>query len=189
MNILDWLVVAVACGVVFTVGLLFARRSSKKGAAEYFTGDRDVPWWAIGLSNTATYSSGTGAFVMLVLVFGLSGNWLWWTSWIVWMPLVAIVWARMWRRMQIVTTAELISLRYGGPAATVARKVYAFVCCFGFAVLIIAYITGFFAKTIAPLCPLAAWQVLLIFGGITSFTRCSAACWGSFMRTSSSSGS
>ncbi len=167
MNILDWLVVAASCGLVFTVGLLFARRSSKKGAAGYFAGDRDVPWWAIGLSNTATYSSGTGAFVMLVLVFGLSGNWLWWASWIVWMPLVAIVWARMWRRMQIVTTAELISLRYGGQPAVVARKIYAFVCCFGFAVLIIAYITGFFAKTIAPLCPLTTWQVLLIFGGIT----------------------
>ena len=123
MNIFDWLVVAASCGLVFTVGLLFARRSSKKGAAGYFAGDRDVPWWAIGLSNTATYSSGTGAFVMLVLVFGISGNWLWWTSWIVWMPLVAIVWARMWRRMQIVTTAELISLRYGGAPALVARKI------------------------------------------------------------------
>ena len=46
-------------------------------------------------------------------------------------------------------------------------KIYAFVCCFGFAVLIISYITGFFAKTIAPLCPLSTLQVLLIFGGIT----------------------
>ncbi|OQB90202.1 MAG: Sodium/glucose cotransporter [Verrucomicrobia bacterium ADurb.Bin118] len=167
MNLLDWLVVAASCAVVFAVGLGFARRSSQKGATGYFAGGRDVPWWAIGLSNTATYSSGTGAFVMLVLVYGLSGNWLWWTSWIVWMPLVAIVWARMWRRMQIVTTAELISLRYGGSPAVMARKIYAFVCCFGFAVLIIAYITGFFAKTIAPLCPLTTWQVLLIFGGIT----------------------
>ncbi len=167
MNIIDWLVVAASCGLVFAVGLLFARRASGKGAAGYFAGDRDLPWWAIGLSNTATYSSGTGAFVMLVLVFGLSGNWLWWASWIVWMPLVAIVWARLWRRMQIVTTAELISLRYGGQPALVARKIYAVVCSFGFAVLIIAYITGFFAKTLAPLCPLATWQVLLIFGGIT----------------------
>jgi Na+/proline symporter len=167
MNIVDWLVVATSCALVFSVGLMFARRSSRKGAEGYFAGDRDVPWWAIGLSNTATYSSGTGAFVMLVLVFGLAGNWLWWTSWIIWMPLVAIVWARLWRRMQIVTTAELISLRYGGTPALVARKIYAFVCCFGFAVLIIAYITGFFVKTIAPLSPMSALQVLLIFGGIT----------------------
>jgi solute:Na+ symporter, SSS family len=167
MNFFDWLVVAASCSLVLSVGLAFARRSSRKGAAGYFAGDRDVPWWVIGLSNTATYSSGTGAFVMLVLVFGIAGNWLWWASWIVWMPLVAIVWARLWRRMQIVTTAELISLRYGGTPAVVARKIYAFVCCFGFAVLIIAYITGFFAKTIAPLVPLSTLQVLLIFGGIT----------------------
>ena len=110
MNTLDWMVVAASCGLVFVVGLWFARKSSQTGAAGYFAGDRDVPWWAIALSNTATYSSGTGAFVMLVLVFGLAGNWLWWASWIVWMPLVAVVWARLWRRMQIVTTAELISL-------------------------------------------------------------------------------
>ncbi len=167
MQLLDWLVVAGSCLLVFAVGMTFSRRSSKKGTAGYFAGGRDVPWWAIGLSNTATYSSGTGAFVMLVLAFGIAGNWLWWASWIVWMPLVAIVWARLWRRMQIVTTAELISLRYGGAPAAFARKVYAFVCCFGFAVLIIAYITGFFAKTIAPLCPLTTAQVLLIFGGIT----------------------
>jgi solute:Na+ symporter, SSS family len=168
MRTVDWLVVAVSCSLVFVVGMWFSRRSSKKGAEGYFTGHRDVPWWAIGLANTATYSSGTGGFVMLVLVFGIAGNWLWWASWIIWMPLVAIVWARMWRRMQIVTTAELISLRYGGTAAQVARKVYAFVCCFGFAVLIISYITGFFAKTIAPLCPsLTPMYILLIFGGIT----------------------
>ncbi|MCO5052839.1 MAG: sodium:solute symporter [Verrucomicrobiae bacterium] len=167
MNLLDWLVVAASCALVFAVGLLFARRSSQRGATGYFAGDREVPWWAIALSNTATYSSGTGAFVMLVLVFGLVGNWLWWASWVVWMPLVAVVWARLWRRMQIVTTAELISLRYGGRPALVARKIYAFVCCFGFAVLIIAYITGFFAKTIAPLSPLTTGQILLIFGGIT----------------------
>jgi solute:Na+ symporter, SSS family len=167
MSVIEWLVVAATCMIVLLVGLMYARRSSAKGAEGYFAGDRDLPWWAIGLSNTATYSSGTGAFVMLVLVFGLAGNWLWWASWIVWMPLVAIIWARLWRRMQIVTTAELISLRYGGAPAALARKAYAFVCCFGFAVLIISYITGFFAKTIAPLVPLETWQVLLIFGGIT----------------------
>jgi Na+/proline symporter len=167
MNLIDWLVVAISCALVFAVGMTFARRSSQKGVTSYFAGDRDVPWWAIGLSNTATYSSGTGALVMLVLVFGLSGNWLWWASWIIWMPLVAIVWARLWRRMQIVTTAELITLRYGGKPAMAARKIYAFVCCFGFSILINAYITGFFTKTIGPLCALTPLEALLIFGGIT----------------------
>jgi Na+/proline symporter len=164
---IDWLVVAALCFTSLVLGLIFTRRAGRQGASGYFTGNRSLPWWAIGLSNTATYQSGNGAFVMLVLVFGLSGNWMWWASWIIWMPLVAIVWAGMWRRMQIVTTAELISLRYGGKSARLARKVYALLG-FGYAVIIISYITGFFAKTVAPLVPLSEAQILLVFGGVTA---------------------
>jgi solute:Na+ symporter, SSS family len=167
MGLADWLVVAVLCLVSLLVGLFFTRRAGKEGASGYFTGNRSLPWWAIGLSNTATYQSGNGAFVMLVLVFGLSGNWLWWASWIIWMPLVAIIWAKMWRRMQIVTTAELITLRYGGKKAVFARKTYAFLL-FCYAVIIISYITGFFVKTVAPLIPLSETQILLLFGGVTA---------------------
>lgn len=164
---LDVLVIILICMTSLGAGVFLARRSARDGASGFFTGNRSLPWWAIGISNTATYQSGNGAFVMLVLIFGLSGNWLWWSSWIVWMPLVAIIWAPMWRRMQIVTTAELISLRYGGRPAHWARKTYATVCCFGFSVLLIGYITGFFAKTVAPLLPITETQTLLIFGGIT----------------------
>lgn len=165
MTFIDWVIVIALCGLSLAVGLHFTRRAGREGASGYFTGNRSLAWWAIGLSNTATYSSGGGAFVMLVLVFGLVGNWFWWGAWIVWMPLVAIIWARMWRRMQIVTTAELITLRYGGRPAILARKVYAFLL-FSIAVLVIGYITGFFAKTIKPLVPLSEAQILLIFGGV-----------------------
>jgi SSS family solute:Na+ symporter len=165
MTIIDWIVVAALCGLSLAIGLHFTRRAGRGGASGYFTGNRSLAWWAIGLSNTATYSSGGGAFVMLVLVFGLTGNWFWWGAWIIWMPLVAIIWARMWRRMQIVTTAELITLRYGGKPALLARKVYAFLL-FSIAVLVIGYITGFFAKTIKPLLPLSEAEILLIFGGV-----------------------
>jgi SSS family solute:Na+ symporter len=163
----DWLVVAGLCLLSLVVGLIFTRRAARQGSSGYFTGNRSLPWWAIGLSNTATYQSGNGAFVMLVLVYGLSGNWLWWASWIIWMPLVAIIWAKMWRRMQIVTTAELITLRYGGKPAVFARKAYAFLL-FCYAVIIISYITGFFAKTIAPLVPFTETKILLLFGGVTA---------------------
>jgi Na+/proline symporter len=166
VSLADWTIVAVLCLASLVVGLIFTKKAGKQGATGYFTGNRNLPWWAIGLSNTATYQSGNGAFVMLVLVFGLAGNWMWWASWIIWMPLVAIVWARMWRRMGIVTTAELITLRYGGKPSLFARKLYALLL-FCYAVIIIGYITGFFAKTIAPLVPLTEVQILLIFGGVT----------------------
>jgi len=161
-----WLIVVLLCAVSLGTGLRFSRRAAREGASGYFTGSRSLPWWAIGFSNTATYQSGNGGFVMMVFVFGLTGNWLWWASWIIWMPLVAIIWARLWRRMGVVTTAELITLRYGGQRALLARQVYAFFM-FGIAVLVIGYITGFFAKTIAPIVPLSEAQILLLFGGVT----------------------
>ncbi|MCK5845735.1 MAG: hypothetical protein KAG97_13565, partial [Victivallales bacterium] len=166
MEFIDWFVVAVVCGVSLGVGLYFTKSASKKGESGYFTANRNLSWWAVGLSNCATYQSGGGGFVMLVLAFGLAGNWIWWASWIMWMPLVAIIWAPMWRRMKIVTTAELITLRYSGKPAKVARKIYAFLM-FCMSVLVIGYMTGFFAKTIAPLVTLSELQILLIFGGVT----------------------
>jgi solute:Na+ symporter, SSS family len=167
VGIADWSVLIALCLLSLVVGLYFTRRSGTGGAAGYFTGNRSLPWWAIGLSNTATYQSGNGGFVMLILVFGLAGNWMWWASWIIWMPLVAVIWARLWRRMGIVTTAELITLRYGGKPAQVARRIYALLLFF-YAVIIIAYITGFFAKTVAPLLPWSETKILLLFGGVTA---------------------
>lgn len=168
MDWLDWAVVIAVVVLSLVAGMGVTRLSSRNGAISYFTGDRNLPWWAIAISNTATYQSGSGAFVMLVLMYGLAANWLWWSCWIIWMPLVAIIWAPMWRRMRIMTTAELITFRYGGKPASFARKIYAVVCCFGFSVLLIGYITGFFAKTIAPLVQLSEVQILLIFGGTTA---------------------
>ncbi len=167
MAVADWIVLAGLCLISLFVGLIFTRKAGKEGAAGFFTGNRSLPWWAIGLSNTATYQSGNGGFVMLVLVFGLAGNWMWWASWVVWMPLVAVIWARMWRRMGIVTTAEFITLRYGGRPALFARRLYALLL-FAYAIIIIAYITGFFTKTVAPLLPLSETEILLIFGGVTA---------------------
>ncbi len=166
MTTLDWLIVALLCSISLGVGLRFSRKAATQGASGYFTGNRSLPWWAIGFSNTATYQSGNGGFVMLVFAFGLAGNWLWWASWIIWMPLVAIIWAPLWRRMGIVTTAELLTLRYGGKTARVARQLYA-LFLFGIAVLVIGYITGFFAKTIAPIVPFSEADILLVFGGVT----------------------
>lgn len=167
ISFIDWIVIGLLLLTSLVVGLYFSRRTAASGVVGYFSANRNLPWWGIGLSNTATYQSGAGGFLMLVLTFGLVGNWIWWASWVIWMPLVAIVWAPLWRRMGINTTAELITLRYGGKASSIARKCYAFISCFGFAVLLIGYITGFFVKTIAPVFDVSVVEVLLVLGGIT----------------------
>ena len=163
MNIFDWIVLGSVCTASVVVGLFFTKKAGSKGEEGYFTANRSLSWFNIGISSASTYQSGLGAFVTLIFAQGLRGNWLWWTSWIIWMPLVAVIWARMWRRMNIVTTAELVSLRYHGKPAIVARKAYSFaMCCLS--ILLIGYMVGFFVKTIFPVLRLDIKWVLLIFG-------------------------
>lgn len=162
------------------VGVLFTRSAAEKGQEGFFTANRKLSWWSLGISNAATYQSGLGGFVMLIFLYGFSGNWLWWAQWIIWMPLVAIIWSKMWQRMKIVTTAELISLRYGGKPAIIARRAYALIMCL-FSVITMAYITGFFSKTIAPLVPMSTEAILLIFGTITLIYTLMGGLMGSVM--------
>lgn len=163
MFLLDWLVLISICVLSVAVGLMFTRQAGSKGEEGYFTANRSLSWFGIGISNASTYQSGLGAFVTLIFAQGLRGNWLWWTSWVIWMPLVALIWARMWRRMGIVTTAELISLRYEGRPAKIARKAYSLaMCCLS--IILIGYMVGFFVKTIFPVLKLDIKWVLLIFG-------------------------
>jgi Na+/proline symporter len=162
------------------VGMLYTRSASTKGQEGFFTANRNLSWWSLGISNSATYQSGLGAFVMLIFLFGFSGNWLWWAQWIIWMPLVAIIWSKMWQRMRIVTTAELISIRYGGKTSVFARRAYALIMCL-FSIITMAYITGFFAKTIAPLVPMSMVSILLLFGTVTLIYTLTGGLMGSVM--------
>lgn len=166
MRSIDWIIVGLFTGFSLVIGSFYAKSAARKGREGFFAAGRNLPWWALGASTAATYQSGQGGFVMLIFLFALAGNWLWWAQWIIWMPLVAIIWSRMWSRMKIVTTAELIGLRYGGKPAYIARKVYA-VAMFCFSIITIAYITGFFAKTVAPLVPISTYWILIIFGTAT----------------------
>ena len=62
MSWIDWAVVAVVVVASIVAGMAVVRLSSRHGAVSYFTSDRNLPWWAIAISNTATYQSGNGAF-------------------------------------------------------------------------------------------------------------------------------
>lgn len=180
MNRFDWIILIIFTLLSMVVGLLYTRSAATKGQEGFFTANRNLSWWSLGISNAATYQSGLGAFVMLIFMFGFSGNWLWWAQWIIWMPLVAIIWSKMWQRMKIVTTAELISLRYGGKTSVFARRAYALTMCL-FSIITMAYITGFFAKTISPLVPISMESILLLFGTVTLIYTLTGGLMGSVM--------
>jgi SSS family solute:Na+ symporter len=52
MNVLDWGIIAIYALVVLGIGVWASRKQTNTD--EYFRGERQLPWWAIGLSIIAT---------------------------------------------------------------------------------------------------------------------------------------
>ena len=144
MHNLDWTIVAVYCLAMLGIGLYFSRRASKS-PEHFFIGGRDMPWWLIGFSDVTSYGTSIVSFVMLFFIAGFNEYWvIAWVSWCVWMPLVAVLWSKMWRRLGVVTTGEFIERRYGGKAATTYRIVYALYAYGAWAVVVLAYSATWF---------------------------------------------
>jgi Na+/proline symporter len=167
MSALDWAILVLYCGVILAVSLYFRARASRS-VEEYFLADRDLPWWIIGFSDVAGYTGGGQGFMMVFFISGFAGLWLMaWVSWIIWMPLVAILWARWWRRLGVLTTGEFIERRYGGRRAVFYRNIYALYACIVWGLAALAYGTAWMAATISPVLGWSPVKVLLVFGALT----------------------
>lgn len=166
MHRLDWIIVAAYCASLIFVGFYFRRRAAS-GIEGFFLGERSLPWWVISLSDTAAYTGGGQAFVMVFFLGGFAGIWLMaWISWVIWMPLVAVLWAKMWRRLGVVTTGEFIERRYGGRAARVYRNIFAVYACLAWGLVALAYGAAWMAATLAPMLGWTNGQVLAFFGAV-----------------------
>ena len=168
MASVDWLIVIVYSIFILVLGAYFSRRAGKS-IDDYFLAGRKLPWWVIGTSSVATYSDAglAPAVTMLVFTGGLLGNGVWWICYALWMPLVAILWSKFWRRLKILTSAELIEVRYGGKAAGIFRGIYALFMCFGFAVILMGYVTGWLESALTPILGWSGLKLMLVFGSIT----------------------
>ena len=169
MATLDWLILAIYCVGILVFALYFRTRASKNVEA-FFIAGRDLPWWVIGFADVAGYTGGGQGFVMVVFLSGFAGLWLMaWVSWVIWMPLVAIIWAPMWRRLGVVTTGEFIERRYAGRRAAVYRNVYAIYACAVWGITSIAYGAAWMAATASPVLGWNPMSVILVFGAFTIF--------------------
>lgn len=163
----DWAVIALYCLLMLGLGFYFARRAGKS-TESYFVAARKLPWWVIGFSAAATYSDAGAApaFTMLVFRNGLIGNWWWWISFAIWMPLVAVFWSKFWRRLRVVTTAEFMELRFGGKEARIFRGIYALFMSLGWAVLLNGYVIGWLLRAMGPVFGWSDLKVLVFAMGL-----------------------
>ncbi len=127
MSALDWLVIAVYLAGTLIIGVYFSRRGTRS-FADFFVGGRALPWWLAGTSMAATtFSVDTPLYVTGVVARrGVAGNWEWW-AFAITHVLMIYLFARLWRRSNVVTDIELTELRYGGRPAALLRGVRAFI--------------------------------------------------------------
>ncbi|MCD4831418.1 MAG: Na+:solute symporter [Anaerohalosphaeraceae bacterium] len=141
MNWLDWTVIGVFCTVIMAIGLSLAKRGGGS-MTDFFLAGRKLPWWLAGLSMMATnfasdtplHQSGNarkGGFVSYW--FYLRG--------IMTSMSIAFIFAKLWRRANVLTDVEFFELRHGKNSARILRITVASYNCFIFAPLKIGLFT------------------------------------------------
>ena len=118
---IDWLILVTFFIIVLGIGLR-ASRQAGKNASEFFLSGRNMPWWLLGVSMVAcTFSADTPNLVTdIVRTNGVAGNWVWWAFLFTGM-LTVFVYAKLWRRSQVMTDLEIYEIRYSGKMASFLR--------------------------------------------------------------------
>ena len=121
LGTVDWAVILIYFLLNIAVGFYF-RRKAGTGTGEFFVSGRDVAWWLAGTSMVATtFSVDTPLAVTgLVANNGIAGNWLWW-NYVFSGMMTVFLFARLWRRSEVITDVELVELRYSGRPAAFLR--------------------------------------------------------------------
>ncbi|MDH5598138.1 MAG: Na+:solute symporter [Cyclobacteriaceae bacterium] len=121
LTTLDWVIVGIFFVIVLSIGYI-ASRTAGKNTSEFFLGGRGMPWWLLGISMVAcTFSADTPNLVTgMVREDGIAKNWAWWAFLITGMVTV-FIYARLWRRSNVMTDLEFYELRYGGKGAKFLR--------------------------------------------------------------------
>ena len=118
---IDWIIIFSYLGISIGVGVYFTKRASSN-ITDYFVSGRNLPWWLLGTSMVATTFAADTPLVITgwVRSEGIWKNWFWW-NYIFGHVLAVFLFARLWRRAEVLTDNEFIELRYSGKPAAFLR--------------------------------------------------------------------
>ncbi|MFU8812198.1 MAG: sodium:solute symporter family protein [Balneolaceae bacterium] len=158
---LDLLVVLGYVALLAWVGYL-AQKRGQDTLEEYFTSGKNLPWWLVGISMVATtFAADTPLAVTgIVASEGIAGNWIWWNF--MFSGLITVfIYAKLWKRADVLTDVEFISIRYSGKPARLLRGFRALYLAFPINCIILGWVTVGMAKILTVLLGAGnwAWQV------------------------------
>jgi Na+/proline symporter len=141
MQPIDWIIVAAYFGLTAAVGFAFTKRGGES-LGEYFLSGRKVSWWLAGASMVATTFAADTPLVVTGLVAsnGVAGNWIWW-NFVMSGMLTVFLFARLWRRANVMTDVEFAEIRYSGPPAAFLRGFRALYLAIPINLIILGWVT------------------------------------------------
>jgi len=169
LSTLDWSILLAFFVILLSIGF-FASKKAGNSVNEFFLSGRNMPWWLLGISMVATtFSADTPNLVTdIVRTNGVSGNWVWWAFLLTGM-LTVFVYAKLWRRSEVLTDLEFYELRYGGKGAAFLRGFRAIYLGVFFNVMIMASVCLAGIKIGSVMLGLTPTQTLLIASTVTVF--------------------
>lgn len=123
LHAVDWAVVVFYLALTVGVGLYFTRRGCKD-MESFFLSSRSLTWYLSGISLLATmFASDTPLWLTnLVRLYGVYYLWQYWAPAIGY-ALSIVLFAKLWRRLGVVTDIHMAEVRYSGEAVAVLRLV------------------------------------------------------------------
>lgn len=167
LSTLDYSLIIGFFSMVLGIGIYVSKKSGKD-TSEYFLSGRTMPWWLLGFSMVATtFSTDTPNLVTeIVRTDGVSGNWVWWAFLLTGL-LTVFVYAKLWRRSNVLTDMEFYNLRYGGKPARFLRGFRSIYLGLVFNIIILAAVNLAAIKIGGIMLGLTPIETVLIGGVIT----------------------
>lgn len=146
------------------VGVVVRRRATKR-LDSYFLGDRNVPWWMLGLSGCSSYIDigGTMAMVGALFYLGLKAMWVTHIYWGWFMICFYMAFQARWIRTSgVMTFAEWNRTRFGDTRDAEAARLAAAVFLLVLMVCNLMYMSVGIGKFAEEFLRLERWQATLV---------------------------
>jgi len=165
LSTIDLVIIGIFFLIIALIGF-WASKTAGKDTSQFFLGGRGMPWWLLGVSMVAcTFSADTPNLVTgMVRESGVAKNWAWWAFLITGMVTV-FIYAKLWRRSNVLTDLEFYEIRYGGKAASFLRGFRSIYLGLFFNVLIMGSVTLAAIKIGGVMLGLDPWECVL-YGSI-----------------------
>ncbi|MCC5913312.1 MAG: Na+:solute symporter [Balneolaceae bacterium] len=150
----NWLDLTVIAGYIVLMVIVgyYAQKRGQDTLEDYFTGSKNLPWWLVGISMVATtFAADTPLAVTgIIAAEGVAGNWIWWNFMFSGLFTV-FLYAKLWKRADVITDVEFISIRYTGKPARILRGFRSLYLAFPINCIILGWVTVGMAKIITVL--------------------------------------